>query len=333
MTRGKVYSLTGHSTKYPQLPKHTPFHPNCRHRETPFIETFRSDEELARIREESNTQGQITVQDPEKLAALMEKQDKRAALMAEKRRLRKQDKADILEGRRDAPKDQAAYERSLTARASAAQRKREQAIEWEKQVSEYRSRRPSEATVKSYHQRATAWSGSLTPEEAEASRIYKSRFDVLNGRLEGTWKAPNEMAEDIARGTTESLISAIEKGNVPSGTALYRGFGSRTGTIGLRVGDSFRQDGFTSTSIDPSVALSYATAYVPKVGTGEAYMATIRVPPSMKAAYPDVLKPGSIDLEATLRPGITFRVASLTPDAKNARLKWVELEIVNEEAL
>ena len=122
---GKVYSLTGRTPGYPQLPKHTPFHPNCRHRETPYITTFRSDEEIERIRQESNTPGQITVQDPEKLAAKIAEQDKRARYMAAKRQIRKQDQADIVAGKRDAPKDQKAYERSLTARANALARKRE----------------------------------------------------------------------------------------------------------------------------------------------------------------------------------------------------------------
>jgi len=44
---GKVYSLSGDHSRFPPLKERPPFHPRCRHILTPFIEEFKTPDELA----------------------------------------------------------------------------------------------------------------------------------------------------------------------------------------------------------------------------------------------------------------------------------------------
>lgn len=120
---GKVYSLTGRTPGYPVIQRHTPFHPSCRHVELPFVETFRSEAELDKIRAESNRPDQITVYSAAQLDGLKEKRQKRERYLRARRVLRRQDEQLVASGKKAPPRnvtEQAAYERSLTARANAA---------------------------------------------------------------------------------------------------------------------------------------------------------------------------------------------------------------------
>ena len=65
---GKVYSLTGNTPGWPKLPRHTPFHVGCRHVETPFIDTFLSDEKIAELQDLSNASAPVYTYTPEQLA-------------------------------------------------------------------------------------------------------------------------------------------------------------------------------------------------------------------------------------------------------------------------
>ncbi|MBI3926099.1 MAG: hypothetical protein HY319_11200 [Armatimonadetes bacterium] len=58
---GKVFSLSGEDDRFPRLPRHTPFHPGCRHVETPFVDTFRSEAELNQLRAQSATSKPINI--------------------------------------------------------------------------------------------------------------------------------------------------------------------------------------------------------------------------------------------------------------------------------
>lgn len=55
---GNVYSLSGKHEKYPALPEHTPFHPNCAHVETPWSEKYH----------EVDPEDRLGIEDPERPA-------------------------------------------------------------------------------------------------------------------------------------------------------------------------------------------------------------------------------------------------------------------------
>lgn len=65
---GKVYSLSGNTPGWPKLPKHTPFHPGCRHVETPFVDTFLDDSEIARLQRLSASSRPVKAYTPTQLA-------------------------------------------------------------------------------------------------------------------------------------------------------------------------------------------------------------------------------------------------------------------------
>ena len=54
---GKVYSISGSSTRFPRLEARTPFHPNCRHAVLPFVVELKSDRELEFA--DARTRGEI----------------------------------------------------------------------------------------------------------------------------------------------------------------------------------------------------------------------------------------------------------------------------------
>lgn len=83
---GKVYSLTGNTPGWPKLPRHTPFHIGCRHVETPFIDTFLDDEEIARLQRLSASEAPVRVYTPDQLA----RADARRAQRERGRKLRKE---------------------------------------------------------------------------------------------------------------------------------------------------------------------------------------------------------------------------------------------------
>lgn len=47
---GKVFSVSGRSSRYPRLRERPPFHPRCRHALLPFVEELKSERELAFVR-------------------------------------------------------------------------------------------------------------------------------------------------------------------------------------------------------------------------------------------------------------------------------------------
>ena len=116
---GKVYSITGRTPGYPLLQRHTPYHPGCRHCETPYIETFRSQGEIDRVRAESNATGPIVVYSAEAMQAIQEQQRKRARFLRARRLLRRQDEAAVIAGSRERPSDVARYRKELDRRARA----------------------------------------------------------------------------------------------------------------------------------------------------------------------------------------------------------------------
>lgn len=65
---GKVYSITGNTPGWPKLPRHTPFHVGCRHVETPFVDTFLSDEKITELQALSNQAEPVYTYTPEQLA-------------------------------------------------------------------------------------------------------------------------------------------------------------------------------------------------------------------------------------------------------------------------
>jgi hypothetical protein len=82
---GKVYSITGNTPGWPKLPMHTPFHVGCRHVETPFVDTFLSDEKIAELQALSNQAEPVHVYTPEQLAVA----DAKRAQRERGRKLRK----------------------------------------------------------------------------------------------------------------------------------------------------------------------------------------------------------------------------------------------------
>lgn len=83
---GKVYSITGNTPGWPKLPRHTPFHVGCRHVETPFVDTFLSDEKIAELQALSNQAEPVYTYTPEQLA----RADAKRAQRERGRKLRKE---------------------------------------------------------------------------------------------------------------------------------------------------------------------------------------------------------------------------------------------------
>jgi hypothetical protein len=83
---GKVYSITGNTPGWPKLPRHTPFHVGCRHVETPFVDTFLSDEKIAELQALSNQAAPVHTYTPEQLA----RADAKRAQRERGRKLRKE---------------------------------------------------------------------------------------------------------------------------------------------------------------------------------------------------------------------------------------------------
>jgi len=86
---GKVYSLTGNTPGWPKLPRHTPFHVGCRHVETPFVDTFLSDEKIAELQALSNQAEPVYTYTPEQLA----RADAKRAQRERGRKMRKEREA------------------------------------------------------------------------------------------------------------------------------------------------------------------------------------------------------------------------------------------------
>jgi len=86
---GKVYSITGNTPGWPKLPRHTPFHVGCRHVETPFVDTFLSDEKIAELQALSNQAEPVHVYTPEQLA----RADAKRAQRERGRKMRKEREA------------------------------------------------------------------------------------------------------------------------------------------------------------------------------------------------------------------------------------------------
>lgn len=83
---GKVFSLSGRDTRFPKLPRHTPFHIGCRHVETPFIDRYYTEAELDEFRRQSNSDKPINVYSKEQLEAV----DKRRRRRVKKRLVERQ---------------------------------------------------------------------------------------------------------------------------------------------------------------------------------------------------------------------------------------------------
>lgn len=119
---GKVFSLTGRTPGYPRIERHTPYHPGCRHCETPYVTTFRSNAEIASDQAESNRQGPIIVYDAALLQGLQDKQRARNRFLYQRRKLSRKDTAEIIRGTLAPPKDLDAYKKDLNKRARAGVR-------------------------------------------------------------------------------------------------------------------------------------------------------------------------------------------------------------------
>lgn len=117
---GKVYSITGNTPGWPKLPRHTPFHVGCRHVETPFVDTFLSDEKIAELQALSNQAEPVYTYTPEQLA----RADAKRAQRERGRKLRKarerKDAAAVASGKKkpvQAVKEEVAAEESLVREA------------------------------------------------------------------------------------------------------------------------------------------------------------------------------------------------------------------------
>lgn len=305
---GKVFSLDGRTPGYPVLDLHTPFHPGCRHSETPYVIANRSDAENERIREESNRSGQITVYSKRDMDALISQQDRNQKRNRIKRALMKADEKAIAAGTMPAPKSAQWYERSLTARVTVAMKRLDEAISRREQVA-------------GFHQwsdkHSGPWIDSLTQEERDAARYYKRRgYAPINSALRDGGPLSPEAQEVIGH-----LDSAILKGALKEDTVLFRSFAMPER---LQQGQIWSDPGFMSTSRDERVAQRIADRHLQE-RKGTTYLFEIHAPKNMPAGFPDGLAVSKEEFEATLPRDVRWRILDVQPGgAKRATKVTVE---------
>lgn len=130
---------------------------------------------------------------------------------------------------------------------------------------------PYEDTLEFYmrmKKEAKDWLESLNKKEKDALHNYHSvgshismGFNVINPYLRG--EGLYEVSKKELKGTISSLDSAIEKFKIKKDTTVYRGFivpydlVEKDGDYSSWEGKIIQDKGFISTSIDPSVAVSF----------------------------------------------------------------------------
>jgi hypothetical protein len=141
------------------------------------------------------------------------------------------------------------------------------------------------------------WAKALTDEERDAVRGYQQQtFDGINGTLRG--HRTEDEKTPYFREQIKRLDSALDSGEVPYNVTTYRGMVNPN----LMVGDVFADDGFSSTTLAPSIAQARAQ----QLGN-QGVVARIRVPQGTKGAYVETVTP--IDqAELLLHRGTQYRV-------------------------
>lgn len=109
-------------------------------------------------------------------------------------------------------------------------------------------------------QEQSAFFASLTKDEMEAINQYQLEgvYDVINPAL----RQKSELSQEHAK-IVKDLDKALAKSNLDYNTKVYRGISDDTGAFdGIKVGDSFVEVGYSSTSPNPAVAEAFANSTV-----------------------------------------------------------------------
>jgi ADP-ribosyltransferase exoenzyme len=161
----------------------------------------------------------------------------------------------------------------------------------------------------------------LTPEQVQAVKEYTgSMYLTVNPRLRaGKPVAKADMKE------MKLIDQAFSKAKTTEPIEVYRGLGNSVRYANLKPGESFKDEGFVSTSTDKDTAFNFAR------GEEETVM-HIQVPKGSKAISVDALsvfKKGGYatrsENEILLNRGASYKVISVTPaKGKNPKIITVE---------
>ncbi|MCR5855986.1 phage minor head protein [Mesorhizobium sp. J428] len=162
------------------------------------------------------------------------------------------------------------------------------------------------------------WEDTLTPHEVEAIAYYKGTgARPMNAMLRGDEATLEEYEEedlDIARALADDLDEAIGRATLPANVRTWRGVPDSVaeGFRGLKPGDTLRDDGFFSSSLNQRVAESFGD-----------FVIEVRVPEGAPAIafvhfIPDV---NHVEYEVLVAPGVEMTVVEVRPEGLVVEVK------------
>jgi hypothetical protein len=170
------------------------------------------------------------------------------------------------------------------------------------------------------------WQGSLTRAEANAVENYTGNYFIrVNGKLRGTWKTS---FRDVATETNQQirdLDSSLGKASLPEAMTVFRG--ARMDASQFKVGGTFSDKGFMSTSLRPTELTNFSKPAVTIGGMstdGKSAIAfKLTLPKGARAAG---LPTNKMEMEVLVDRGSTFRITHVDRAANGATVVHAQLE-------
>jgi len=167
------------------------------------------------------------------------------------------------------------------------------------------------------------WANGLTPETKPAVTTYQSSgYRQINGYLRGTTpdrphSGYSMIGEDRVPDYVSHLDAMMAQNKTPENVVVYR---SMSNVFDLEVGKTFRDDGFTSTTISPAFAEDW---------NGGVFL-EINVPPGTPSLYLDANRSVN-EYELLLARGFEYKVVGVgNRDRPNRRHFIVEIAKIPE---
>lgn len=156
------------------------------------------------------------------------------------------------------------------------------------------------------------WRDSLSEVELNAFRAYAGgrAHEQINSELRGSQGDTDKLSERT-RFDVEDMDSALERSEVPEDVKVYRMLSDPAmldaHDSGNLVGETFIDDGYTSTTINPSFLKEVAQDI-----EGQLIEATINLPKGTRGAYLGDASMNPEERELLIRRGTAFQVSSAT---------------------